>query len=78
MLWGLGGQLMPDPEIEKVGPQGFGCQHLERRKRLIHQKGSGIADNCPGKANPLTHSARRVARAGGLKAVGADKIDRRQ
>ena len=31
----------------------------------------------PGKANPLAHAARKLARVGGLKAVEADQIDRR-
>ena len=72
---GLGGELVLDPEIEKIGPQGFGRQDVERRKRLVHQKQSGLADGRPGKADPLAHSARKLARIGGLKAVEADKID---
>src|SRR5208283_322960 len=66
---------MFDPEVEEVGAQGFSRQNVERRKRLVHKKQEGIADDRPSKAHPLAHAARKLARVSGLKPIKADKID---
>ena len=64
------------PEIEEVGAQRFGGQHVERRERLVHQQDVGVDDERAGEADALAHAARQLARIGDLEAVEADEVDR--
>jgi hypothetical protein len=45
----LGGQLVFDPDCEKIGSQGLGRQHVQFGKRFIHQEWSRVADDRPAK-----------------------------
>ena len=67
-----------DPEVEKVGAQGFRGEHVERRKRLVHQENIGVDDERPRKADPLAHAAGKFLREGELETVESDEVDRFQ
>ena len=54
---GLDRQPAFDPEIDQVGTERLGSQHVERRKRLVHQQQVRMHDQCPGKADALAHAA---------------------
>ena len=49
------------PEIEQVGAQGLGGQHVERRKRLVHQQDLRLHDERAGEAEAALAG---VARSG--------------
>ncbi len=51
----LGGKPSLYPKVEKIGAQGFGRQHVEGLKRLVHKKQDWLDHNCPCEANPLVH-----------------------
>ena len=67
-----------DPEIDQVGAQRLGGQHVERRERLVHQQQVGMHHQRAGKADALAHAARQFLGVGGFEAVEADQVDRRQ
>ena len=67
-----------DPEVEKIGAQGLGGQHVERRKGLVHQQNIGVDDKRPRKADALAHAAGEFLRKGGFETVEPDQIDRFQ
>ena len=67
-----------DPEVEKIGAQGFGGEHVERRKRLVHQENIGVDDKRPREADALAHAAGEFLREGEFETVEADQIDRFQ
>ena len=64
------------PEIEQVGAQRFGGQHVERGEGLVHQQNLGLHDQRAGKADALAHAAGKLLRIGRFKAVEADHVDR--
>ena len=66
------------PEVEEVGAQGLGGQHVERRERLVHQQDFRLHDQRAGEADALPHTARQLLRIGGLEAIEADRVDRLQ
>ena len=66
------------PEVEQVGAQGLGGQHVERRERLVHQQDRGLHDQRARQADALAHAARQLLRIGALEAVEADQVDGRQ
>ena len=83
MLWvtiriDLIGMRPSHPEIEKIGAQRLGGQHVEGGERLVHQEKLGIDDERARKADALAHAARQLLRVGGFEAVEADQIDRRK
>ena len=51
-----------DPEIDQVGAQRLGGQHVERRKRLVHQQQVGMHHQRAGEADALAHAARQFLR----------------
>ena len=66
------------PQIEQVGAQGLGGQHVQRRKRLVHQQDFWLHDERPGEADALAHAARQFFRVCRFEAVEADGVDRLQ
>ena len=66
------------PEVEQVGAQGLGGQHVEGRERLVHQQDLGLHDEGAGKADALAHAAGKLLGIGGFEAVEADGVDRLQ
>ncbi len=70
-----GGNLALRPQIEQVGAQGLGGEHVERGERLVHQQHVGVDDQRAGEAHALAHAARKLARIGGLKPVQTDEVD---
>ena len=66
------------PEVEQVGAQGLGGQHVERRERLVHQEDLRLHDERAREADALAHAARQLLRIGGFEAVEADGVDRLQ
>ncbi len=67
-----------DPEIDQVGTQRLGGEHVECRERLVHQQQVGVHHQRARKADALAHAARQFLGEGGLEAVEADQVDRRQ
>ena len=63
------------PEVEQVGAQRFGGQHVEGGEGLVHQEDGGFDDQCPGEADALAHAAGQFARIGRFEAVEADQVD---
>jgi hypothetical protein len=66
------------PEIEQVGAQRLGRQHVERRERFVHQQQLGVNDKRTRQSDSLTHAARQFLRIGALVAIEADQVDGRQ
>ena len=64
------------PEIEKIGAQGLRGQHVERRKRLVHQQNLRLHDERAGKADALAHAAGKLLGIGRFETVEADDVDR--
>ena len=72
----LDGQTALLPQLQQIGSQGLGSEHVERRKRLVHQQDVRVDDKGAGKSHTLAHTARQLARVGRLEAVEADQVDR--
>ncbi|EKS68347.1 hypothetical protein BURK_024995 [Burkholderia sp. SJ98] len=66
------------PQIEQVGAQVFGGEHVERGERLVHQQQGRIDDQRPRETHALTHPARQFTRIRVLEAVETDQVDRGQ
>ena len=66
------------PEVDQVGAQRLGGQHVERRERLVHQQHVGMHDQRAGEADALAHAAGQLLGIGGFEAVEADQVDRLQ
>ena len=66
------------PEVEQVGAQRLGGQHVERRERLVHQQDFRLHDQRAGEADALAHAAGKLLGIGGFEAVEADDVDRLQ
>src|SRR6516162_6102429 len=64
------------PEIEKVRPQSFRGEDVERRERFIHQQNIGVNDESACETDPLAHAARQLAWIGRLVAIQANQVDR--
>ena len=64
------------PEIEQIGAQRLGGQHVERRERLVHQQDFRLHDERAGEADALAHAAGQLLRIGGFETVEADHVDR--
>ncbi|ABA47860.1 200 kDa antigen p200, putative [Burkholderia pseudomallei 1710b] len=64
------------PQIEQIGAQRLGRQHVERGERLVHQEQRRIDDERAREAHALAHAARQLARVRVLEAVEADQVDR--
>lgn len=71
-------QLAFGPQVEEIGAQGLGGQHVERREGFVQHQDVGMHDQRAGKADALAHAARQLARIGGFEAVEADQVDRLQ
>ncbi len=65
-------------EIQEVGAQGFGSEHVQRGERLVHQQQLRMHDQRASKADPLTHPARQLAWIRRLEAIEPDQVDRAQ
>ena len=63
------------PQVEQVGAQRLGGQHVERRERLVHQQHLGMHHQRAGEPDPLAHAARQLLRIGAFVAVEADQVD---
>jgi hypothetical protein len=72
------GQPAFRPEIEKIGADCLGCQHVKGRKGLVQQQNGRLDDKRTSKAHALAHAARQFARVGRLETVEADEVDRRE
>ena len=72
------GMLAFGPEVEEVGAQRLGGQHVERRERLVHQQDVRMHHQRAREADALAHAAGELARIGRLEAVQADQVDGRQ
>ena len=66
------------PQVEQVGAQRLGGQHVERGERLVHQQDLRLHDQRAGEADALAHAAGKLLRIGGFEAVEADDVDRLQ
>ena len=64
------------PEIEQIGAQRLGGQHVERREGLVHQQQRRVHDDRSRQPDALPHPARQFLRVGVLEAVQADQVDR--
>src|SRR5215471_6672342 len=64
------------PEIEKIRPQSFRGEDVERRERFIHQQNIGVNNESACEADPLAHAARQLAWIGRLVAIQANQVDR--
>ncbi len=53
----------------------LGGQHVERRKRLVHEKHEWLGDERPREADALAHAAGEFARECRLKPVEPDDVD---
>ena len=65
-----------DPEVEEIGTQRLGGEHVERGERLVHQQDLGVDDERAGEADALAHAAGQLLRIGRFVAVEADEVDR--
>src|SRR6516162_4324933 len=72
----LDGEPAFAPEIEKVRPQSFRGEDVERRERFIHQQNIGVNNERAREADPLAHAARQLAWIGRLVAIQANQVDR--
>src|SRR5207248_7521382 len=52
-------QLPLAPEVEEVVAQRLGCEHVERRERLVHEQDVGVYDERARKAHALARSEER-------------------
>jgi len=68
-------QLPRRPQVEKVIAQRFGRKHIERRKRLIHEKNIGMHHECARGTLLFGASARKLTRISGLESIEADEVD---
>ncbi|CAB3775279.1 hypothetical protein LMG29542_08661 [Paraburkholderia humisilvae] len=66
------------PQVQQVGTQRLGGQHVERGERFVHQQQRRVDHQRARKAHPLAHAARQLARIRILEAVQTDQVDRRQ
>ena len=64
------------PQVEQVGTQRLGGQHVECRERLVHQQDRRVDDERARKAHALAHAARQLARVRVFEAVETDQVDR--
>ena len=67
-----------DPQIDQVGAQRLGGEHIQRRKRLVHQQQVRMHHQRAGKPDALAHASRQFLGVGRFETVEADQIDRRQ
>ena len=79
ILWvtikiGASGNLFTEPQFQQFATQIFCCQNIERRKWLIHKQDFGFDDQGAGKADSLFHSAGKLFRIGGFKAVESHRV----
>ena len=66
------------PEVEQIGAQGFGGQHVEGRKRFVHQQDLRLHDQRAGETDALPHAAGELLGIGRFEAVESDDVDRLQ
>ena len=66
------------PQVDEIGAQGLGGQHVERRERLVHQQDLRLHHKRPREADTLAHAARQFLRIGRFEPVEADGVDRLQ
>ncbi len=66
------------PQVEEVGAQRLGGQHVEGREGLVHQQDLRLHDERAGEADALAHAAGKLLGIGGFEAVEADGVDRLQ
>jgi len=66
------------PEVEQVGAQGLGGQHVQRREGLVHQEDVRVDHQGAGQADTLTHAAGELLGIGVLETVEADQVDGRE
>ena len=83
MLWvtiriDLDGDALLLPEVEQVGAQRLGGQHVERGERLVHQQDFRLHDERAREADALAHAAGKLLGIGAFEAVEADRVDRLQ
>jgi hypothetical protein len=66
------------PQVQEIRAQRLGRQHIQRRKRLVHEQNIRMHHESPREAHALPHAARQLAGVGGFEAIQADEVDRRQ
>ncbi len=66
------------PQIQEIGAQRLGGEHVQRGKWLIHEQNIRMNHERAGEPHALPHAARKLTGIGGLKSVQANEIDRRQ
>ena len=52
--------------------------HVERRRRLVHQKHVGLASKCHRDHGALPHAARKLVRVGSVRPLRLVELDRAQ
>ena len=52
----LRGHRLVLPQLQQFAAQIFGGQHVQGRKRLVHEQDFRLHNQCPRKANALPHS----------------------
>ena len=74
---GLGREIGRSPQLQQLGAQVLGGEHVERGERFVHQQHVRFEHQRAGEADSLAHAARELLGIGGLEAVEADEVDRR-
>ena len=73
-----GRHLLTEPEFEQFVAQVFRREHVERRKRLIHEQDFGLHHQRARKADALFHAAGKLFRVGALEAIQSNGIENAQ
>ena len=71
-------QLFAAPQIQQVGAQGFGGEHVQGRERFVHQQQRRVDHQAACEANALAHAAGQFAGVGVFETIQADQVDGRQ
>ncbi len=69
-------QLLVHPQVDQVGSESLGSQHVERGEGLVHEQQIGMHDQRACQAHALAHAARHLLRVGAFVAAKPDEIDR--
>src|SRR5579859_3605818 len=65
------GNLVAEPEFEKLAAQRFGGKDVERRERLVHEQDFRFDHESSREAHALLHATRKLLRVCGFKTVEA-------
>jgi len=75
---GARGDFVPKPEFEKLAAQRLGSEHIERGKRLVHEKNFRLDNQSACDADTLLHAPGEFLRIRGFKTVEADSVNNAQ